>query len=226
MQKFEEFKRPPMRSKTELFPEYDSYEHNTDGKRRGYVARRLVEMAESGELFLTECLALGDPIRTHVLQAIMGHAVRNKRYEKGLRTREGVALAGVTVKLESLPRLREDGVVWENGAARPNYVESREHLSIKLPAIDSDLMSKDDAREAGVAATDAPMAIPQVMDLGVHEADVPLAEAAMGLMQSGAFVRRARSGRMQHFLWRLREVHPTEAKPEKRGPGRPRKNTE
>jgi hypothetical protein len=231
MQKFTEFKRPEMRSERDLFPLYrDPTRCRNDRQRRAYVRDRLAEMAAAGDLFVTECLAIGDPIRTHVLQAIMGHDVDAKGvFRKGRPVPH--ALKQATVKLRSLKRLREDGVVWEHGTARPNYVEQQEPILIKLPAEESDALTEEQAQTAGVPATDATQAIPQELRFDGTEADVPLAEACMGLTQGGAWVRRARSARMQHFLWRIEEIPPEKQADEedpqpqpKRGPGRPRKN--
>ena len=210
-----------------LFPDLDQF--NSLAGKRQHVSDCLVEMANAGTLYLSECLA--HQASTMVREVIHGRDIDGSGIPRAGRPipRE---LKRHEIKLRVIPhRVQVDTYSPQLGRMVSSYEEKSDPpVSFKLPRIELAHLTENDARMLGSAGSinqysSAPAGEANVVDIESKEFMLPLDEAIFCLDQCGKGVRRARSVKQQAIAWKVEEVHPSGSQPapKKRGRGRPRK---
>lgn len=210
---------PPSR----IFPEFDSYPSRH--AQRSYVLRVLVDLAKTGVLYLTDCLAQPEPIRSFVCECILGHAVGPDNTQ---RAGEFVPqeLLDYRVRVVSIPHMAQVDEEMPDGSTRSRYVEKKDqpiHFPFGVEVLDEG-MTYAAAKQTRDAFANVQQWRKRWIDTGSTDVQLPLQQAFWCLREYGENVKRARSRRLQRIAWRVREVRPSAGSDEpRRGPGRPRK---
>lgn len=212
-----------------LFPEFD--DAPTVRARRQYVARRLVELAEAGELFVTDIFAHGPAVSTLAGEVILGQ----DHDQSGAMVAAKVprSLLNYTVRVRSIPWMKQFDTENEDGSTSSRFREVKDEpiaFQVAAEEEEDDGMTYESARDSGMRAWgDMQVRYRKVwVHTGKTLVDLDLDQAWWCLRQYGKYVKHASSRRAQRNLWRCEEVHPSEYQdaPKKRGPGRPRKEAQ
>ena len=210
---------------TNLFPEISQYPSRH--AQRQYVLRNLVDMAKAGTLYLTDCLAHPEPIRTFVAECILGHAIGVDNLQ---RAGEFVPqeLLDYRVRIVSIPHMAQVDEDMPDGTTRSRMVEKRD-LPISFVAgteVLDESMTYAAAKQTMPAFSSAQQWRKRWINTESTDVRLPLQQAFWCLRDQGENVKRARSKRLQRVTWKVRELRPGVGDETRRGPGRPRKDTE
>lgn len=212
---------------SKLFPEIGDPVYATRNQRRAYVEDRLVEMASAETLFLTECLSdeSHPEIPQLVAEVILGHMIDSSGDQQtGIAV--PLALASYMVRISAIPHIK----VYDAEVRGQPPIEKleRQPIAYKMPGNPS---RNEPIRNQHGGAKGVTRHKPNVVHTGKLELDMPLPHAVYCLRQCGKNVKTARSRRLQEQYWHCEEIRPGdvkplgEDKPEKRGPGRPKKSS-
>ena len=215
---------------TNLFPEIS--QQPSRHAQRQYVLRTLVEMANAGTLYLTDCLAHPEPIRTYVCECILGHTIGPDNVHKA---GEFVPqeLLDYRVHCISIPHMAQVDEEMPDGTTRSRMVEKRDQpisFIYGMEVLDEGLTYAA-AKQTRAAFANVQQWRKRWVSTGKTDVSLPLQQAFWLLRAQGENVKRARSRRLQRSTWKVREVRPQPKaadgdEPQRRGPGRPRKDSE
>jgi hypothetical protein len=179
----------------DLFPQF--YSKRSRNERRNYVREVMQDLAETGQLFLTDILARNDDVRDMAGQVIIGEFVDDEGnvHHDGSDVPEAVRDFGVTVK-----QIGEYPIVVKRGMKVKGYKKGGK------------------AKYAGVGAQDGgcplytdDLVAPEVQS---GEAVLPIRDAWLLLRQYGkdcCFPRAKGQSRKKQW-WRYQEIRPAPAR--------------
>jgi hypothetical protein len=217
----------PPKDLHKLFPDARQFGNYT--ALRKYVSQRLVDMANAGTLFLTDCLNQGEPVNSIVGDVILGYAIENQEHQTGQHV--PLELEEYRVKIRAIPHLVQIDIEHPDGSFSSRFEEQVTPIAYRLgseQADDSDVYPAARLHNVGAGNRDGTPMIsyrPRIIETGKTEVTLPLKHAVWCLRGQGKNVKRAVRRAVQRLWWNVEEVPPWEVKPveEKRGPGRPKK---
>ncbi len=188
--------------------------------------RALVEMANAGTLYLTDCLAQPEPIRTYVGDCLLGYNVDAQTHLQKQGEFIPHELASYRVRVVSIPHMVQTSEEKPDGSTLTRFEEQSDvPITFRMGSeVVDEAMTYDAAKQHLDVWSDTVRVKPRYVETGRTDTTLTLQEAVWCLRQHGENVKRARSRRLQRRCWRVREVRPgQEPQQAKRGPGRPRK---
>lgn len=210
---------------SKIFPDFSSYP--SQHARRSYVLRCLVDMAKDGTLYLTDCLAQPEPIRTLVCECILGHSIGPDHNQ---RAGEFVPqeLLDYRVHIVSIPHMVPVSEDLPDGTTRVRYLEKKDQPIVFPFGVEvfDEGMTYHAAKQTRDAFADVQQWRKRWVNTESNDVSLPLQQAFWCLREYGENVVRARSRRLQRSKWRVREIKPgtqPTAEEPRRGPGRPRR---
>ncbi len=193
-------------------------EKHSRREQRAYVLERLVDMAESGTLFLTDCVnqpgtrAYRQAVADYVGQCILGHG-----HDANGNPREGLTvprpLADFRVRIVAIPHHVQ--VDKEVGAGRVDvsYVDKVTEITFCAGKVPFDEHpNKSEAMSAGLnaASSATEVFVADIVETGEIDTTLYVKDAWRCLRKQGEHFALAPSRRIQGSVWKCKEVRPGE----------------
>lgn len=208
-----------------LFPKFA--EQPTVSARRNYVMRELVALAASGDLYLTDVFAQGEPIRSIAGDCILGFKMRREDRVGGAKIPP--ELRSYRVRIRAIPHMVQVDRDQPDGTTHTTWEERTTPITFRFGSEDLDeTLEYEAARQVMDVYSSADHVRPAYVETGETDVTLPLDQAWWCLKEQGRNVRRAVGKKRQRTWWKCEEVRPgtkseADKGAKKRGPGSPSK---